>query len=112
LRLRQRQRIAIARAILADAPIFVLDEPTSALDPASGILVMQSLNRLRRRYTLVLVTHHITSVTKCDQIFVMQDGAIVERGTHDNLIALDGAYAAMFRTEHATHGDALLYEAA
>jgi subfamily B ATP-binding cassette protein MsbA len=104
----QRQRIAIARAILSDAPVLVLDEPTSALDPHHVRQVMQSVHGLRRRRTVILVTHDLSSVTGCDQIFVLDGGRVAERGTHRELVERDGVYADMLaasatarRTRHA-----------
>jgi len=97
----QRQRLAIARAVLSEAPILVLDEPTSALDPQHAQQITRTLHKLREQggRTIVLVTHHLASVTACDQIFVLDQGRIVERGTHDELLAIDGLYAQMLRAE-------------
>jgi ABC-type multidrug transport system fused ATPase/permease subunit len=91
----QRQRIAIARALLTEAPIIVLDEPTSALDPTCEQLVVETLRSLKGRRTIVLVSHRLSTVVDCDQICVMHDGQIVERGTHDELLALQGRYYEM-----------------
>jgi subfamily B ATP-binding cassette protein MsbA len=95
----QRQRIAIARALLSKAPFLVLDEPTSALDPENEALLTETLHRLKRRRTIVLVTHRLNSVIDCDRIFVMQAGRIVERGAHADLLAQNGAYARLWRQE-------------
>ena len=91
----QRQRIAIARAVLSDAPVLVLDEPTSALDPAHAKQVIRAVHGLRRRRTVVLVTHDLSAVTGCDQIFVLDAGRVAERGTHEELVEAGGVYAAM-----------------
>jgi ATP-binding cassette subfamily B protein len=91
----QRQRIAIARAVLSEAPILVLDEPTSSLDPHHEHLVMEMLSRLRKHRTIILVTHRIETVSECDQIFVMNSGRIVERGTHAQLMARGDQYSAL-----------------
>ena len=93
----QRQRIAIARALLTEAPVVVLDEPTSALDPQHEHLVTQALRSLKGQRTIVLVSHRLSTVADCDQIFVMKDGRVVERGTHDELMALRGNYHDMAR---------------
>ncbi len=95
----QRQRLAVARAVLSDAPILVLDEPTSALDPEHTRGVIDALHGLRRHRTVVLVTHHLASVAGCDQIFVMDHGRLVERGTHAELLARGGLYANMVDAE-------------
>jgi subfamily B ATP-binding cassette protein MsbA len=93
----QRQRLAIARALLTEAPILVLDEPTSALDADNEALVLRSLRNLKGRRTIILVSHRLSSVTDCDQIFVMDQGTIAERGTHDELLLLHGRYYSMAR---------------
>jgi ATP-binding cassette subfamily B protein len=92
----QRQRIAIARALLTEAPFLILDEPTSALDPQHEQRLIATLRRLKGRRTIILVTHRLESVVDCDQVFVMDGGGIVERGTHRELVARAGAYARMW----------------
>jgi subfamily B ATP-binding cassette protein MsbA len=95
----QRQRIAIARAILKNAPILVLDEATSALDTESERLIQQALQRLMRDRTTLVIAHRLSTVEDADQIAVMDQGRIVERGTHPALMALGGHYAALHRMQ-------------
>ena len=95
----QRQRIGIARAVLTEAPIMVFDEPTSALDPHHEAMITQTLTGLKRQRTIILVSHRLSTVIDCDQIFVMDEGRIVEHGTHDELLTQHGVYAAMARQQ-------------
>ncbi len=95
----QRQRIAIARAILKNAPILVLDEATSALDTESERLIQQALQRLMRDRTTLVIAHRLSTIEHADQIAVMDQGRIVERGTHAELITLGGHYAALHRMQ-------------
>jgi subfamily B ATP-binding cassette protein MsbA len=95
----QRQRIAIARAILKNAPILVLDEATSALDTESERLIQQALTRLMKDRTTLVIAHRLSTVEGADQIAVMDQGRIVERGTHAELLALNGQYAALHRMQ-------------
>ena len=88
----QRQRISIARAILKNPPILILDEATSALDTESERLVQDALERLMKTRTTVAVAHRLSTIKHADMICVIHDGAIVERGTHAELLALDGYY--------------------
>ena len=92
----QRQRIAIARAILTDAPILVLDEATSALDSESEALVQEALENLMRGRTSIVVAHRLSTVAALDRIVVLADGEIVEDGTHAELTAAGGEYAALW----------------
>ncbi|MBD1880688.1 ABC transporter ATP-binding protein [Coleofasciculus sp. FACHB-T130] len=91
----QRQRLAIARALATKAPILILDEPTSSLDLKHEQWVIETLQRLRRKRTIILVTHRLETAVDCDRIFVMQEGEIVEEGTHDELLSQKGLYFRM-----------------
>jgi subfamily B ATP-binding cassette protein MsbA len=93
----QRQRLAIARALMTKAPILVLDEPTSALDPEHERRLVETLMGLKGTRTIVLVTHKLASVVGCDRVYVMNGGRIVERGRHAELLRLNGFYAHLWR---------------
>jgi subfamily B ATP-binding cassette protein MsbA len=99
----QRQRIAIARAIIRDASILLLDEPSAALDPQAEELVFQGLERLLEGRTSITIAHRLATVHRADIIFVLHDGVISERGTHDELIALNGLYARLYRMQFRPH---------
>ena len=95
----QRQRLALARAILKDAPILLLDEATSALDTESERLVQQALAKFTRNRTTLVIAHRLSTVQRADLICVMDAGRLVEVGTHGDLIAADGAYARLCRSQ-------------
>ena len=95
----ERQRIGLARVLLEDTPILVLDEPTSALDSESEGYIQQALERLHGTKTIIVIAHRLATVMKADQLFVMQDGQIVERGTHVELIERDEVYAKLFSSQ-------------
>ncbi|MFE7442595.1 ABC transporter ATP-binding protein [Streptomyces chartreusis] len=93
----QRQRVALARAILRDAPILLLDEATSALDSESEILVQEALWRLMEGRTALVVAHRLSTVAGMDRLVVLDRGQIVEQGSHDELLAREGAYAKLWQ---------------
>jgi ATP-binding cassette subfamily B protein len=95
----QRQRVAIARAILRDAPLLLLDEATSALDAESETLVQTALEELMRHRTTLVIAHRLATVLSCDRILVMDQGGIVEQGTHAELVAANGLYARLARLQ-------------
>ncbi len=95
----QRQRIAIARAILRDAPLLLLDEATSALDAESETLVQTALEELMKHRTTLVIAHRLATVLSCDRILVMENGRIVEQGTHTSLVAANGLYARLARLQ-------------
>jgi subfamily B ATP-binding cassette protein MsbA len=96
----QRQRVAIARAILADPRILILDEATSSLDSESEALIQDGLRRLRAGRTTFVIAHRLSTIRSANQILVVEAGAIVERGTHAELIALDGRYKQLYDKQY------------
>ena len=95
----QRQRIAIARALLRDPPILILDEATSALDTESERLVQEAIDRLMAHRTVFVIAHRLATVQHADFIVVIAEGRIVERGSHDNLLAADGLYRRLYNLQ-------------
>jgi ABC-type multidrug transport system fused ATPase/permease subunit len=101
----QRQRVAIARAILADPKILVLDEATSSLDSESEALIQDGLRSLRRGRTTFVIAHRLSTIRSADQILVLEHGEIVERGTHDELLALGGRYRTLYDKQYMLETD-------
>ncbi|WP_437735536.1 ABC transporter ATP-binding protein [Sorangium sp. So ce1335] len=102
----QRQRIAIARALLSDAPILVIDEPTDGLDAEHERTLGEALRALKGQRTIVLMSHRLSTVADCDQVFVMERGRIVEHGAHAELLRRGGVYTKMARWQHLHTGHA------
>ncbi|MCP1107239.1 ABC transporter ATP-binding protein/permease [Serratia nevei] len=100
----ERQRIAIARALLKDAPILLVDEATAALDPENQAIIADTLARLRGKKTLIVIAHQLSTIAMADQILVLENGEIAERGTHAQLDALGGRYAHFITQRHRTKG--------
>jgi subfamily B ATP-binding cassette protein MsbA len=98
----QRQRIAIARAIIRRTPILLLDEPSAALDPESEYLILQALHRLMQGATCITIAHRLSTVRRADRIFVLDQGSIVEEGTHEQLLARAGLYARLSAAQFKT----------
>lgn len=97
----QRQRLAIARALLKDAPVLILDEATSALDNESERAVQAALETLMQNRTTLVIAHRLSTIESADKIIVLAQGAIVEQGTHAELLAREGAYASLYRLQFA-----------
>ncbi|WMT39087.1 ABC transporter ATP-binding protein [Paenibacillus sp. D2_2] len=96
----QKQRIAIARVFLKDPPVLILDEATSALDLESEHLIQQSLQQLSKSRTTLIVAHRLSTITHADQIIVMKDGTVAERGTHEELMQTDGVYSQLYNIQN------------
>ena len=93
----QRQRVAIARAMLKDAPVLLLDEATSALDSESEVLIQDALWKLMEGRTTIVIAHRLSTIQKMDRIIVMDDGKILEEGSHAELLEKSGKYAELWK---------------
>lgn len=103
LSLGQWQRIALARAFFRDAPFVIMDEPTASLDPAAEHQIFSKVRSVLEGRTVLLISHRFSSVGLADRIYVLSEGAVVEHGTHDELMELDGQYAHLFRLQAAAY---------
>jgi ATP-binding cassette subfamily B protein len=95
----QRQRVAIARAVLKDAPLLVLDEATSAVDNETEATLQRSIQRISEGRTAIVIAHRLSTVRHADRILVLENGTVVEDGTHDDLVELGGVYSRLWSVQ-------------
>ena len=95
----ERQRIAVARAFLKNAPVLILDEPTSSIDSRTEMVIVEALQRLMAGRTTFMIAHRLSTILHADQILVIEKGEVVERGTHDQLVELNGVYGHLYRIQ-------------
>lgn len=98
----EQQRIALARAILQDAPIILLDEATSFADPENEFLILKAMEKLTQGKTVIMIAHRLSTVTKADNIIVIKKGKMAEQGNHQTLLKMNGLYAAMYQEYNAS----------
>ncbi|MDE8087915.1 ATP-binding cassette domain-containing protein, partial [Erysipelothrix rhusiopathiae] len=96
----QRQRIAIARALISEAPILIMDEPTSALDSESEQLIQKAIANIQNEKTILIAAHRLSTIRDADKIIVLNQGVIVEMGTHDSLLTEHGVYERFVQSQH------------
>jgi len=98
----EKQRVSIARALLKNAPILILDEATASVDTATERLIQEALERLMSNRTSFVIAHRLSTIRNADQILVLRHGQIIERGTHEELVGLDGLYGRLARIQNTT----------
>ena len=103
----EKQRLALARVILKDPRVLVLDEATSHLDSQSEALIQDALQKIMANRTSIVIAHRLSTILAADQILVMDRGQIVERGTHDSLLAQNGIYAQLYETQFRAQREAM-----
>ena len=96
----ERQRISLARAFLKDVPVLLLDEPTASLDADNEVMVQRALDEIARERTVVMIAHRLKTVRGAEQILVLEDGKIMEQGTHDQLAGENGLYARLWELQN------------
>jgi ATP-binding cassette subfamily B protein len=101
----ERQLLTIARAFLADPPILILDEATSSVDTRTEVLIQQAMAELRAGRTAFVIAHRLSTIRNADVIVVLENGRIVEQGSHDELLADEGAYATLYRSQFLGSGN-------
>ena len=102
----EKQRVSIARAILKDSPILVFDEATSSLDSITEFSIMKALNTATKDRTSILIAHRLSTVVNCDEIMVLDKGRVIERGTHHELLGVQGSmYRKLWDSQHSVHGE-------